>query len=54
VSLTVESYPEEYARPPVYGRPPGASMVKLVERVTVEGKTQTEAMTPVPGSTTNG
>jgi hypothetical protein len=53
MSLTVESNPEEYSRPPVFGRPPGASMVKLVERV-MNGETQTQAMTPIAGSTTNG
>ena len=52
-AITSDSYPREYDRPPVYGRPPGASMVRLVERV-LDGKTQTEAMTPLAGDTSNG
>ena len=33
----------EYDRPPVYSRPPQASMVKLLERV-AQGRTQKDAV----------
>lgn len=42
--LTADSHPNEYSRPPVYGRPPGG-MPELLERV-LAGQTQAEAIKP--------
>lgn len=46
--LTTESHPEEYERPPVYGRPRDTrhhGMPEVTEQV-LNGMTQTEAMKP--------
>ncbi len=46
--ITTDSYPEEYSREPVYGRPPNASMVKQCERVFKNGMTTAEAIRESP------
>ena len=48
-TITAESYPTEYDRPPVYARPYGG-IVKVLENVFKQGMTQADATPPTPES----